>query len=108
MLVGDLGLLLIVWACVFLAQRALWRRNKKKGKKKWGFYPTGGSAGNALHALQAIAQPQEKYVIEEMLDEASDEDDEAAPKDPTAHLMRQARRIRDGKEVERMTALLPP
>jgi hypothetical protein len=104
---GYLGLLLIGWVGLFLARRALWRRNKKRGKRRRGFYPTGASAGNALHALQVIAHPQEKYVLAEKLEEPAEEDDEAGPKDPTAHLMRQARRIRSGKEVERFTVLLP-
>jgi hypothetical protein len=108
LLKGYLGLVLMGWWCVLLAQRALWRVSKKRGKGKWGFYPTGASAGNALHALQAIAHPREKYVIAEKLEEPAEEDDEAGPKDPTAHLMRQARRIRSGEEVERLTALLPP
>jgi hypothetical protein len=45
-------------------------------------------------------------VIEERLEEPAEDDDEAGPKDPAAHLMRQARRIRKGEDV-RLTALLP-
>ena len=105
---GYLGLLLGLWACVFALRRAGWRRRKRTGKRKLGFYPTGASAGNALHALQAIVQPQVKYVLEEKLDESEDEDDEGAPKDPAAHLMRQAKSIRRGKPVDRLTVLLPP
>jgi hypothetical protein len=105
---GYLGLLLGLWACVFALQRAGWRRRRRRGKRRLGFYPTGASAGNALHALQAIAQPQVKYVLEEKLDESEEDDDEGAPKDPTAHFMRQARRIRSGKPVDRLTILLPP
>jgi hypothetical protein len=61
-----------------------------------------------LHALQAIVQPHVKHVIEERLDEVADEDDDGAPQDPAAHLLRQAKRIRNGEEVDRLTALLPP
>jgi hypothetical protein len=105
---GYLGLLLIVWFCVIFVQRTLWRLRKKAGKSKIGFYPSGTSMGNALQALQAIANPQVLYVIEEKLEEPVDEEDETGPKDPTAHLMRQAKRIRNGEKVERLTALLPP
>jgi hypothetical protein len=115
---GYLGLLLIVWGCIVFMQRMLWRWRKKRGKNGsgcgdgfqrgvWGFYPTSASIGNALQVLQAIAEPQVQYVIEERLEDPADEDDEAGPKDPTAHLMRQARRIRRGDDV-RLTALLPP
>jgi hypothetical protein len=109
--VGYLGLLLIVWGSAVYVQRALWRWRKKSGNKsrksRLGFYPTGASIGNALHMLQAIAEPQVQHVIEERLEEPVDEEDETGPKDPTAHLMRQARRIRNGEDVDRLTALLP-
>jgi hypothetical protein len=104
---GYLGLLLILWGCTVCVQRALWRGRKRSGKGKVGFYPSGASIGNALQVLQAIAEPQVQHVIEERLDEPMDEDDEAGPKDPTAHLMRLAWRIRKGEDVG-LTALLPP
>jgi hypothetical protein len=47
--------------------------------------------GNALQSLQVILEPQVKYVVQEMLDEHAEIDDEAGPKDPTAHLLRQAK-----------------
>jgi hypothetical protein len=103
---GYLGLLLILWGFTVCVQRALWRLRKKRGKSKLGFYPSAASIGNALQVLQAIAEPQVQHVIEERLEEPTDEDDEAGPKDPTAHLMRQARRIRKGEDVH-LTALLP-
>jgi len=103
---GYLGLLLIVWGCIVFVQRTVWRWRKKTGKSRLGFFPTGASMGNALQVLQAIAEPQIQYVIEERLEEPTDEGDEAGPKDPTAHLMRQARRIRKGEDVH-LTALLP-
>ena len=81
---GYLGLLLIAWGGVVCLMRASSRWRKKAGKSRWGYYPTNASMGNALHALQAIAQPRVQHVIEEMLEEPTDEDDEAGPKDPTA------------------------
>jgi hypothetical protein len=104
---GYLGLLLIVWGCIVCVQRALWRWRKKAGRSNWGFYPSGASIGNALQVLQAIAEPQAQHVIVERLEEPAEDDDEAGPKDPAAHLLRQARRIRNGEEVERLTTLLP-
>lgn len=103
---GYLGVLLFVWGCVVCMQRVLWRWRKKRGNSKLGFYPSGASIGNALQVLQAIAEPQVQHVIEERLEEPAEDDDEAGPKDPTAHLMRQARRIRKGEDVC-LTALLP-
>jgi hypothetical protein len=105
---GYLGLLLIVWFCIICVQRALWRKGKKAGRSKLGFYPSGASMGNALQVLQAIAHPQVLHVIAEKLEEPVDEEDETGPKDPTAHLLRQAKRIRNGQKIDRLTALLPP
>jgi hypothetical protein len=103
-----LGVLWIVFVGSLLIQRAVWRWRNKTGKSRLGFYPSGAALGNALQTIQAIAQPQVKYFLEEKLEEPAEGDDEAGPKDPTAHLMRQARRIRNGEKVERLTALLPP
>jgi hypothetical protein len=105
---GYLGLILIVWACAIFVQRTLSRWRGKTAKRKIGFYPTGASMGNALQVLQAFVNPEVLHVIEERLEEPEEEDDETGPKDPRAHLMRQARRIRNGEGVERLTALLPP
>lgn len=105
---GYLGVLLLLWGCIVCVRRAWWRRSRKRGKKSLGFYPGGAAIGNALQTLQAIAQPQAQHVIEERLEEPAGEDDEAGPKDPTAHLLRQARRIRNGRPVDRLTAILPP
>jgi hypothetical protein len=103
---GYLGVLLIVWGCIVWVRRVVWRWRKKPGKSKLGFYPSGASIGNALQVLQAIAEPQVQHVIEERLEEPAEDDDQAGPNDPTAHLMRQARLIRKGEDV-RLTALLP-
>ena len=104
---GYLGLFLILGACLFFAQRAQWRRRKRLGKKPSGFYPTGASLGNAFQILQVLIEPQMKYFLVERLEESEDEDDEAGPKDPTAHLLRQARRIQAGKMTGPLTTYLP-
>ena len=91
----------------FFYQRYRWRRRKRRGYRHLGFYPTAGAMGNALHQLQQFAQPHEKYVIAEMLDEEADEDDAGGPDDPTRHLHKQARKIRRGEEIDRITVLLP-
>jgi hypothetical protein len=92
-------------ACVFLFRRFLWRLKKRLGKEP-GFYPTTTSLGNAFQNLQVIAQPQVEHVLEEKQEEGAEDDDEGAPKGPAAHLLRQAERIRRGKKVDPVTALL--
>lgn len=98
--------LVCLFACVFLYLRWRWRRRRQSGKAA-GFYPQAATLGNALHQLQRIAEPQARYVIEETLREEADEDGEGGPEDPTAHLHRQARRIRRGDSLERLTTFVP-
>ena len=63
--------------------------------------------GNALQNLQAFVQPQVRYVLQEQLqEEANEEDDET--KDPREHLLRQARRLQRGEDIEQLTALWSP
>ncbi|MHB1856998.1 MAG: hypothetical protein ACYCPM_06150 [Acidobacteriaceae bacterium] len=93
-------------AAAFFLQRYRWRRRRRLNKSNWGFYPSAASMGNALQGLQAIAQPQIQHIIEEKLDEDVDEDDAGGSKDPTAHLHRQAARIRRGTKLEGITAQL--
>lgn len=103
--IGLYGLV-CVFACVFLYQRWRWQRRRRKGKPA-GFYPRGAALGNALHQLQSIAEPQNKYVIEEKLKEDVDENEEGGPDHPDRHLHRQAGRIRRGERLERWTTFLP-
>lgn len=108
----DLQLLLGLYffaafiAAAFFLQRYRWRRRKRLNKSNWGFYPSAASMGNALQGLQALAQPQVQYILEEKLDEDVDEDDAGGSKDPTAHLHRQVARIRRGTRLEGITAQL--
>jgi hypothetical protein len=62
--------------------------------------------GNALHQLQTIAEPQIQYVIEEKLDEESEDDDSCGADDPVRHLHRQAQKIRRGLPIDRLTTLI--
>lgn len=111
----DSAVSLCLWAFLafigvtFLFQRLRWTRRGRRGKSNLGFYPSTASLGNALHQLQAIAQPQVEYVIAEKLDEEADEDDSGNPDHqiaPVLHLHRQAAKIRKGEKVDQITALL--
>jgi hypothetical protein len=90
---------------VFCLRRFLWRWRKRRGKRNLGFYPTYTSAGNALQALQVMAQPRAEYVLEEKFEDEADRDDEGEEESPEKHLHRQLRRIRRGERVERLTIL---
>jgi hypothetical protein len=106
MLLGGLYLFAAFIAVVFFFQRYRWRQGKRKGKSNWGFYPSAASMGNALQNLSVIVQPQAEYVLAEKVKEDVDKDDEGGPDDPTAHLLRQAAKIRRGERLDRLTAKL--
>ncbi|QEE27346.1 hypothetical protein FTW19_04550 [Terriglobus albidus] len=106
LLMRGLDELAVVFLCLFFYRRFRYRWNKRRGKSRWGFYPSTAAVGNALQELQTMAQPQVQYVLEEKLDEPAEDDDEAGPDDPTAHLRKQAKRIRRGERIERLTVRL--
>jgi hypothetical protein len=95
----------LICCALFCLRRFLWRRRKRQGRRHLGFCPTYTSAGNALQALQAIAQPRAEHVLAEKFDDEADDDDEGEPGNPEKHLHRQLRRIRRGEKVERLTVL---
>jgi len=88
----------------FFFQRYRWRHRKHKGKSRWGFYPSSSSLGNALQGLSVMAQPQVEHVLEEKLNEDTEDDSKGGPEDPVAHLHRQAAKIRRGEKLDRLTA----
>lgn len=97
-----------VVAVVFFWKRWRWRRNNSRGKPHLGYYPNAAVLGNALQILQSLAEPQTEYTLAEKLDERAEDDDSGGPDDPTAHLLRQAKQIREGNPPKRITARLPP
>ena len=105
---GYLGLLFLAGVAMFYVQRMRWCWKTRAEKKTRGRYRGGVELGNALQTLQVFVQPRAEHVIAEMLEAPVEEDDEGAPKDPTAHLLRQGKRIRNGEEIDRLTTLLPP
>jgi hypothetical protein len=104
---GYLGLVFAVCVGAYAVKWAQWVWSNRSASKPRGSYGGGTGLGNALQSLQGFVQPRTEHVIEARLDETQDEDDVGEPKDPTAHLLRQARRIRNGEEVDRLTTLLP-
>jgi hypothetical protein len=99
------GLFIFSCCVLFCVRRFLWRRRKRQGRRNLGFCPTYTSAGNALHALQAIAEPRVEYVLAEKFNDEADEDADGEPDTPKKHLHRQLRRIRRGEKVDKLTVL---
>ena len=98
----ELGpyLIAVVLLCVFYLRRFLWRREKRSGKKRSGFYPTTFALGLAFQMVQIVYEHGPRHLIVEKWKEQAEEDDEGDPENPARQLDRQLRRIRRGEEVE--------
>lgn len=107
MLLALQGLPVLLAACAFLYQRHRWKRRKRLGKKRFGFYPTNFALGIAFQQIQLFVAPNTDYTIAEKLKEEAEENDEGGPDDPGRHLNRQLRRIRRGERIDTLTTLLP-
>lgn len=96
------------FAISFLLQRYRWRRRKRVGNNDCGYFPGAGSLGNALQVLNAFAQPQVRHVLREEQSEDEHDDEAGGLEDPSAHLLKQANKLRRGKLQEPLTALWKP
>ncbi len=105
---GGLFLLSLPFTIAFFLQRYRWRRRKRQGKSKWGFYPSSASLGSALQELSVMAQPQVEHVLEERVSVHAEDDGEGGPEDPVAHLHKQAVKRRRGEKLDRFTAIRRP
>jgi hypothetical protein len=108
---GFLALSAPLWAVVVILvyyhfRRAVWRRNKRHGKRNLGFCPSSAAMGMALLFLQVFHRPSVVYVVEARQDEDADEDDDGDPEGLTKQLDRQLRKIRRGEPVERLVLRL--
>ena len=99
-MLGGLLLYFLVFVLIVRYQRSRWRRKPRLGRKHWGYYPTSSSIGNALQTLQVFVHPQMDYVLEEKLNEDTEEDDQGDRDDPKKALGWQLRRIRNGERVD--------
>jgi hypothetical protein len=91
----------------YVLRRALWRRRKRLGKSRLGFYPSAFALGMALQFVQVYHRPSMAYVREVKREEQDDgdEDDLGEPETPAArrkHFFRQLWRIRRGDPVDKL------
>jgi hypothetical protein len=81
-------------------RRVAYRRNRRRGRKKLGYYPSSFALGLVLQFMQVYWRPSVAYAVEEKQEEDADEDDASDPESPTKQLNRQLRRIRRGEPVD--------
>ena len=77
----GLVVFVLLAVCAFYIQRVLWRKNRRSGGSRFGFFPTYTSAGNAFQQLQMLAEPQTEHVIQEKAIDEAEEDDDGEPED---------------------------
>jgi hypothetical protein len=97
----GLVVFVLLAVCGFYIQRVLWRKNRRSGANRFGFFPTYTSAGNAFQQLQMLAEPQTEHVIQEKAIDEAEEDDDGEPEDE-ANLILQLRKIRNGDRSSRL------
>lgn len=83
-------------------RRALFRRRKRLGKGRRGFYPSACALGLAFQFMQVFTRPSVAYVLEEKQKQEAEEDDEGDPETLQKQLSRQLKRIRRGEPVDRL------
>jgi hypothetical protein len=101
------GLPLVMIFCAFFFQHYRWKRRRRLGNKRWGFYPSTYALGIAFQQIQLFVAPNAECLISEILKEQAEEDDDRGTQDPARDLERQLRRIRRGERIDTLTTLLP-
>jgi len=86
----------------YVWRRAAWRRGKRLGRKRLGYYPSAFALGMVLQFVEVFYRPSVDYVLETKQEEVVEEDDEGDPETGTMQLSRQLKRIRRGERVERL------
>ena len=87
-------------------RRVAYRRNRRRGRRKLGYYPSSFALGLVLQFVQVYWRPSVAYVMEEKQEEDADEDDEGDPENLKKQLDRQLKKIRRGEPVERLVLRL--
>ncbi|MFZ1085685.1 MAG: hypothetical protein WAN35_12030 [Terracidiphilus sp.] len=103
---GAPALAFVVILAHYHLRRISFRRNRRRGKRNWGYYPSSIALGSVLQFMQANYQPSVEYVIEEKQHENADEDDEGDPENLKKQLDRQLKNIRRGEHVDRLVLRL--
>jgi hypothetical protein len=98
------GVVIVLCLCAFVFRRHLWRHRVRRGKKRFGFYPTTYALGLAFQMIQTFYAPNMEYTIAEKIKEEAEEDDDGGSDDPAKHLERQLKRIRRGERLDTLTA----
>jgi hypothetical protein len=90
----------------YVLRRATWKRRKRRGKKRFGYYPSAFALGMALQFIQVYYQPSLAYEAAEVQKGDAEDDDEGDLETPTKHLRRQLRRIRRGEAIDKLVLRL--
>jgi hypothetical protein len=84
----------------YVWRRAAWRRGRRLGRTRLGYYPSAIALGMVLQFVEVFYRPSADNVLEATQDEAAEEDDEGDPETGEKELSRQLKRIRRGEQVE--------
>ena len=99
-------LLIVLILFHYSVRRILWRRARRRGKGRLGFYPSAFALGMAFQFIQVYYKPSVAYALEAKQDEDADDDDSGDPETLARQLSRQLRRIRRGEPIDRLVLRL--
>jgi hypothetical protein len=86
----------------YVWRRAAWRRGKRLGRKRLGYYPSALALGMVLQFVEVFYRPSVDHVLETKQEEVVEEDEEGDPELGAMQLNGQLKRIRRGDAVERL------
>jgi hypothetical protein len=105
--VSSLPYLAIVAIFVhYQLKRAIWKRNRRQGKRTAGFLPSAAAMGMMFLFMQVFYRPSVENVLQERQKEDVEEDDDGDPETPAKQLNRQLRKIRRGEEIDTLVLRL--
>lgn len=104
--ISSPALSIVVILLHYCLRRFQGRRNRRRRKSNWGYFPSSFALGLVLQFVQVYWRPSVAYVMEEKQDEDADDDDDGDPENLKKQLDRQLKKIRRGEPLERLVLRL--
>lgn len=92
----------------YVAKRTVWKHNRRRGKPNLGFCPSSAALGVVFLFAQVFVRPSLDQTIHAIQHEDVDEHDEGDPEESRKHFLRQLRKIRHGRPIDRLVLKLTP
>lgn len=98
---------ILVLLAYYAIKRAVWKNNRRRGRRNLGFCPSSAALSVVFLFAQAFVRPSLDHAIDAAMHEEVDEDDEGEPDKTGKGIAGQLRRIRRRLPIERLELKLP-